>query len=273
VIRVPVSNLAAGSCSGDFVLWNDNHNSNFAMAQNSPSRMPMNAQFWAAHNSTSQIRVFAWEEGSPRGSVKDLDIASWPFTDHSSTTPDGANWLKGLKTDIRAANDGNNLWLAFPVGRDDPEFVKDTKPAVVIPQPHIKVVRISLPYMTVAEEQYIWDSAVAYSYPVLAANSSRQIGIACAWGGNAYYANVAVGVLNEPSGDPFAPYLVSVATSSIGEPWWGDYISVRENYPDTGRFSAGVFSINKAATADGYKNNPHFVMFGQSITEAPFHPR
>jgi hypothetical protein len=273
VMRIPVSALAAGGGSGDYFIWKENNNSNFALAQNSPSRLPETTQFWTAHNSTSQIRVFSWAEGSASPTHKDLDIGSWPFADHSSLTPDGVDWLRGLQTNMRAANDGNNLWLAFPVGRDDPEFVKDTKPPVVIPQPHIKVVRISLASMTVVEEQYIWDSAAAYSFPTLAANSSRQIGIACAWGGNPYYANVAVGVLNSPSGEPFAPYLISVATSSIGEPWWGDYINVREHYPDTGRFSGGVFSINKTSTSIGYKNHPHFLIFGQNVTETPFHPR
>lgn len=275
VVRIPVANLASltpHTLGGDYIIWKENHNSNFAMVQNSPSRAPTNAEYWAAHESSSQIRVFAWEEGSSSFSSRVLDIASWPFADHSSTTPDGANWLSALHTDMRGANDGNNLWLAWPVGRDDPEFVKDTKPAQVIPQPHIKVVRLSLPYMTVAEEQYIWDPDVAYSYPTLAANSSRQIGIACAWGGNKYYANVAVGMLNKTSGEPFAPYLQSAAFSSIGKPWWGDYITVREHYPDTERFSVGAFAIVKTST--GFKNQPHFIVFGQGVPkEAPFRPR
>jgi hypothetical protein len=79
------------------------------------------------------------------------------------------------------------------------------------------------------------------------------------WGGGGHYnANAGVAILTGTD------QYINAAWSTIATPWWGHYITVRTQSPDSSKFTAGIFAMDTCSTCNGgFKNDPYFVVFGR----------
>jgi hypothetical protein len=257
---LPLGPLAQGDgFSFGYVYRSDTFN--FTAAQNTGPHV-----FWASQINTSQLRVYDWVEGAGVYSWHDLDVASWtdgsrgtvvhdPIT-LSGTDASSLDWnahhVLNADSDGRvrgAALAGGEVWFAWSAGSD-----------AQYTQPHIEIARVSTTSLTLNSQEAIWNASYAFARPSLTSNSAGEVGMAFFWGGvGTYNGNSAVAILTGTAEG------ANVASSAIGTPWWGDYITVRQDAPDTTKFTAGVFAIGNCSTCNsGFRNDPYFVVFGRS---------
>ena len=221
------------------------------VAQNGGTRA-----FFAKQNSTSQLRVFYWDESSTLVFHTDVNIASIPTQDWVSRTPGGQDWLakrapaEGV---VAATKVGNQLWFGWSAGRK--VDLGNGGSRTVLSQPHIEIAMIDATRLSLIGERYIWFPDYAYNFPSLATNSDGEVGMAYQWGGNGTrWANGAVGLLTGTTS------LVSVSNGNSGMQG-GDYNTVRVDSPSTSCFSAATST--QVAETTGAKNHPVFTFFSR----------
>lgn len=263
ISRLPLAQLTQGVGFGfNFVYRSDGRT--FTPAQNTGAHA-----FWGTQLNTSQIRVFDWAEGAGTYGWHDLDVASWNESDWGTvvrnpiTLPVPATGADAFTTDwntnhklyidgggkIRgAAVAGGEVWFAWTAGRDG-QYT----------EPHIEIARVSTSTMALIGQRVIWNPEHAFAQPSLTSNNAGEVGMAFMWGGGGRY-NPNAGVAILTGTDEY----INAATSAVGTPWWGHYITVRMQSPDSSKFSAGIFAIDSCATCDGgTKGAPYFVVFGR----------
>jgi hypothetical protein len=217
--------------------------------------------YWASNTSTSTMGASAWPESSTSWSGPvNVNVASWPNTDYTTTTPDGAPWLNLYTGRVLAgARIGNDLYFAWTAGRGHGQLSWLTNP-------HVELAEMTTGFAFVAQRA-IWNPSYVFAWPYLtsAPNSQgvTQLGISLVWGGGAYYPGASVGDLTT------SPFFVdtdvtSNANSNSGR--WGDYLSV---HPDYGSPVAGAaaqfvatgygYDATSPGTVGGYDD--HFVAF------------
>ena len=58
---------------------------------------------------------------------------------------------------------------------------------------------------------------------------------------------------------------INAGKSTAGTPWWGDYITIRTQSPDSTKFTAGEFLIDSCGNCEsGFKNDPTYIEFGRA---------
>jgi hypothetical protein len=151
--------------------------------------------YWAGHNSTSQMRIFSWADGSGTYNWRDVTNTSYSNSDYTSEAPDGQYWL-----DPRVKNDAvlgaafkpstgrqqptNQIWFAWTAGRDS-----------TFKQPYVRMLWVDDQNFNNVGEFETWNSDYAFTYPALAVNSkTSEVSTAMLYGGNdKYYMNTVVG--------------------------------------------------------------------------------
>jgi hypothetical protein len=151
--------------------------------------------YWAGHNSTSQMRIFSWADGSGSYSWTDVTNTSYSNSDYTSEAPDGQYWL-----DPRVKNDAvlgaafkpstgrqqatNQIWFAWTAGRDS-----------TFKQPYVRMLWVDDQKFNNVGEFETWNSDYVFSYPALAVNSkTSEVSTSMLYGGNdKYYMNTVVG--------------------------------------------------------------------------------
>ena len=113
VVRIPFTSIANGPFKIDRFV-NFSHQS-FRVAQNCGA-----TAFFAAHESTSSLRVFSWKESQAMPISKTVGVARWIGGDgYRSKTPDRRRWLDRADSRITGATlAGSELWFAWGVDRD-----------------------------------------------------------------------------------------------------------------------------------------------------------
>lgn len=93
------------------------------------------------------------------------------------------------------------------------------------PEPHTRVVAINSASFSKLNEMQIWNPKYAFGYSALAVNSTREIGIAGAWGGPYNEADTAFGILGD-----FVVWYRDGSTATADDPKgsgkgrWGDFL-------------------------------------------------
>ena len=260
ISRLPLAELSQGVGFGfNYVYRTDN--GSLKVAQNTGTHA-----FWASHNNNSQMRVFDWVDGSNIYSWHDIDIASWNPTDYGTVVtnpidiPGKEDWQKDWQANHKLYIDGdgrvrggtlvgNEAWFAWTAGRDS-----------TYTQPNIELVRISTDTLSLIEQRVIWNQQYAFAFPTLATNSANEVGMAFSWGGGGIYnGNDGVAILTNQ-----VEY-INAGKSTAGTPWWGDYITIRTQSPDSTKFTAGEFLIDSCGNCEsGFKNDPTYIEFGRA---------
>jgi hypothetical protein len=250
VIRIPVSSIPSGSPSAQRFVSMDLQS--FRVAQDCGT-----TAFFAAHQDTSTLSVFSWDEGQTTPAPTAVGVARWiGGNGYQSRTPDGRRWLDRADPRITGATlAGSELWFAWSVDQGSNHR----------PNPFVQIARIDTSNMTLIDNINVFDPDSAIAYGALATNANDEVGISYAIGGGSRLPSHAVGILTGnrkdvvvASGDrgPLDPQ------SGKGE--WGDYLTVRPVFPDRLLFAATGFTLKGAGDGSNQDATPRFVVFGRS---------
>jgi hypothetical protein len=206
--------------------------------------------YFAAHNSTSSLRVFSWKESSPAPTTNDVAVASWARGPYSSKTPDGRDWLQ--RADARhtgATMAGNELWFAWGSAKGG---------ANARPNPFAQIARINAATLALIENINLWDPNSAIFYAGLATNANNEVGVSYALGGGTRYPTHVIGILTGTR-----RYVTTfTGTRGPADNKWGDYLTARRNYPNQKLFCAAGYTLQSGAgNSDA---TPNLTIFGRS---------
>jgi hypothetical protein len=243
LLRIPLISIRNGNITAQHTISTDNFN--FRVAQHCGKRA-----FWAAHTTTSSLRVFSWDESAAQPSFSDVAVARWAAGSFQSLTPDGVNWLGRVDPRITGATRaGQDLWFAWSANRGG---INNR------PQPYVQIARINSKTLSLIDNLNIWDPEAAVCYAGLSTNSRREVGASYMIGGGKRFPSHAVAILTGTRRDS----LCTEGARGPSRERWGDYLTIRRCYPRTKLFAATGYTMQR-----GSGNNdatPHFVIFGRA---------
>jgi hypothetical protein len=254
VLRIPFAGIQSGQISAQRFLSMDLQS--FRVAQNCGT-----TAFFAAHQDTSTLSVFSWDENKNTPDQHAVGVARWiGGNGYISRTPDGRRWLDRADPRITGATlAGNELWFAWGVDRN----------SNLRPNPFVQIARIDATNLTLLENINVFDANSATCYGALNTNSSNEVGISYMIGGGPLFPSPVVGILTGARRDvvvakgdrgPLDP------NSGKGE--WGDFLTVRPVYPDRTLFAATGYTLSGQGDGSNQDASPRFVTFGR-VSQTP----
>lgn len=243
VVRIKLSSFTSGTLSASRSVSTTHFS--LRVAQNCGT-----TAYFAAHNSTSSLRVFSWKESSATPTSNNVAVASWSAGPYSSTTPDGRDWLQRADPRLGGATlAGNELWFAWGSAKGG---------ANARPNPFVQIARINATTMALIENINLWDPNSAICYAGLSTNTNNEVGASYTIGGGARFPTHVVGILTGTRRQ------VTTFTSTRGpaDNKWGDYLTVRQNYPKQKLFCATGYSLQSGAGSSDA--TPNLTIFGRS---------
>ena len=246
VVRVPFAGIESGDVHVQPFVSMDYQS--FRVAQNCST-----SAYFAAHQDTSTLEVFCWEEAKDAPVGKAIGVARWigGNSGYQSRTPDGKRWLD--RADPRhtgATMAGNQLYFAWGVDRRSNQR----------PQPFIQIARLDVTNLTLLENINIFDTESATCYGALSTNSDGEVGISYMIGGGTRFPAHVVGILTNDRKN----VTTSAGTRSPLDNEWGDYLTVRRAFPNERLFAATGFTMLGAGNGSNRDATPRFVIFGRA---------
>jgi hypothetical protein len=253
VVRIPFSGIVSGQVKATPFVSTDFQS--FRVAQNCGA-----TAFFAAHENTSTLKVFSWDEGKSAPVGKSVGVARWlGGNGYVSRTPDGRRWLDRADPRITGATMANNeVWFAWSVDRGSNHRTNA----------FIQIARIDAAALTLLDNINVFDSTNATCYGALSSNSNGEVGISYMVGGKTMAPSHVVGILGIA---PRARKDIVVAKGErgpldpdTGKGEWGDYLTCRRAYPDEKLFVASGFTMKGPGDGNNTDATPHFVVFGRA---------
>ena len=250
VVRIPFDSIASGQVTA--TSFKSSELNSFRVAQNCGTRA-----FFAAHNDTSTLQVYAWDEAQEQPVPNVVEVARWiGGAGYHSRTPDGRSWLDRADPRITGAVlAGTELYFAWAVNSGSNQR----------PQAFIQIARIDAESLTLLENINVFDPDSATCYGALSSNADGEVGIAYMIGGGPRFPSVVLGILTGARKDLIA------ATgdrgplpSSGGGGEWGDYLAVRPVFPERKLFAATGYTMNGAGDGSNNDATPRFLIFGRA---------
>jgi hypothetical protein len=260
--------LAGGALSLDVYMT-----SNFAPHLASGTGRIM---YFAAHNSTSQIRIFQWDQLSTTVDVMDVNIPAW--TDHGYTciSPDGSNWCGSADGRVQTGwvKDGTVtfMWNAANGG----SFL----------HPYIDAVRLNTNDLSIVSgiqgQPLIYNTSNSFLYPSAVPNGRGDIGLAFYYSNNAtdvnsyIYPSLVGSIWDDFSNPPpgWQYYLIEAGKASPAYPngsvrnGWGNYLSTRPFYPTALAWQVGGSVLIGCGYDGGDCAQPFYAIFGRERDRA-----
>ena len=251
VVRIPFTSLSTGPFKIDRFVTFDNFS--LRVTQNCGK-----TAFFAAHENTSTLRVFSWDETAAQPTSKLVGVSRWiGGNGYQSRTPDGRRWLDRADPRISGATfAADQIWFAWGVNRGSNQRDK----------PFVQIARIDATNLTLLENINVFDQDSGTCYAALATNASNEVGIAYFLGGGTRFPTLMAGILTGARRD------VEVASGQRGpladddgSHQWGDYLALRPVFPGAQLFAATGYVMKGAGSGDGSNRDctPHFVIFGR----------
>ena len=181
VVRISLASIRAGKPAETHFVSMELQS--FRVAQNTG-----NVGYFAAHQDTSTLAVFAWPENAAAPTKTQVAVARWlGGNGYISRTPDGRRWLDRADPRITGATrSANELWFAWSVD------ARSNRRA----RPFIQIARIGLPGFTLIDNVNLFDANSATCYGALSTNADGEIGISYMIGGAQQFPSHVVGFLN-----------------------------------------------------------------------------
>ena len=256
VVRIPFDGIANGQVVAEkFVSRNLQ---SFRVAQNTGP-----IAYFAAHQDTSSLAVFAWDESKSEPTKSTVPVGSWiGGNGYRSVCKDGHRWLDRADPRITGATRrGDELWFAWSVDAGSGQRTL----------PFIRVAQIQIADMTLMDDIEVFDADSATCYAGLSTNAQGEVGISYMIGGDSRNPTHVVGLLTGARKD----VIVSAGDRGpqpdpqTGKGEWGDYLSIRPVFPDRRNFVATGFTMMGAADGSNRDATPRMVIFGRSGSAAP----
>jgi len=215
-----------------FRFWSTTENGSLRLTQGARETM-----YFGSHNSTSQLRLFAWPDGATSISWWNIDVAPWNGS-IASTAPNGVDWLGRADPRITGGSvaDGRITFL-WTAGSDG-----DRRPHA-----YCRVVWIDERTKQVVDQPDIWSRSRAWAYPAAAPNSAGVIGVTAFYGGEDRHPGHVVGARDDAAGDWRTVYS-RLGTDSPDVPKWGDYLSCRTDAPEAANWAAVGYTLEGGQT-------------------------
>jgi hypothetical protein len=258
IVRIPLSEIAAGvTINFRYTDWAKAGNAYAGhVTQNTGDEA-----YWAGNKNNSTLQVFNWNENSTSYSWRDVGVSNWPNGTLTSIAKNGSDWLTKATTFPRfgvigATRRGNEIWFAWTASNGT-----GANGGFNFPNANVQVVKIDPTNSYKRLDQFaIWNNDYAFAYPALATNNQNEVGIALGWGGKAFDADSAVGILGD-----FVVWYPEASTLSTAR--WGDFVTARQASPQTSLFAGfGYAILQDTTTTAGVRFDPFYVLFGrQSI--------
>lgn len=246
LVRIPFRGIRTGNITAQHTVSTSNFN--FRVAQHCSTRA-----FWAAHQNTSTLRVFSWDESAAAPSFRDVSVARWTQGPFTSLTPDNRNWMKRADNRLTGATKRTTeLWFAW---------ASNAGGANNRPNPFIQIARINSTTFKLIENINIWDATSATCFPALSTNSRNEVGVSYMIGGggiNGRFPTNVVGILTGTRRE----VTTFASTRGPADQKWGDYLTVRRHYPNTRLFSATGYTLQGGSGATDA--TPNYALFGRS---------
>jgi len=144
---------------------------------------------------------------------------------------------------------GNELWFAWGSAAGG---------ANNRPNPFVQIARINAANMSLLQNINLWDPGFAICYAGLSTNTKNEVGASFTAGGGTRFPTHIVGILTNTQRQ--VTTFASVRGPSDNK--WGDYLTVRRNYPNDALFLATGYSLQSGSGMSDA--TPHFTIFGRS---------
>ena len=220
--------------------------------------------YFAAHNSTTSIRIHRWPDSSGTISWNNVAHAAYNTGTMVAPGPDGRDWAGFAGTRILGAA------RMFGPSPDRLVFMWNATQGGGFAYPHVQVLQFKESDRTLISQTQIWSPDVAWLYPSAHNNVSGHLGGTIAFGGGTFYPGAAAWIADANNGWTFAPLENLVFASGNSGPAvnrWGDYLTTRRH-----------FSYNRTWAGTGWSNVggpnngnavPRYVWFGRE-SNGPF---
>ena len=230
VMQFPLDTIAnAGTLI--FNAWSTTDNGSLRLTQGAQRTM-----YWGSHNSSSQLRLFAWADGATSLSWWDINVAQWSPT-IASTAPNNVNWLGRADPRITGGS----------VARGRIAFMWTAGSDANRPHAHCRVVRIDEANKQVVDQPDIWSRERAWAYPAAAPNDAGVIGFTAFYGGEGRHPGHVVGARDDAAGRWTTVYS-RLGSHSPDVPKWGDYLTCRAHAPATDTWVASGYTLEGGQT-------------------------
>jgi hypothetical protein len=226
MMRLPLDPILAGA-GFSFNFFSSTANFTFVPIQGAKDVM-----YWASHNTTSNMRIFRWQETSTTIEIFDRDIAAWVLGTPSCPTSDGQNWC--LRSDSRilaGARSWNHLtrqselWFFWNVAQGG-NFAR----------PYIDAARFRESDLVYLARPLIFSNDIPLLYVAAAPNARGDIGLSLFWGNPpGFFPSHALCIDDDFNGDPpgWECAATRIGTNGPSNNAWGDYLAVRPDHPSS----------------------------------------
>jgi hypothetical protein len=241
LVRLPLAGIRSGQVTAQRTISRDNFN--FRVAQHCTT-----TAYWASHETTSRLRVYAWRERDAQPSFRDVAVPTWsdarPLV---SRGPDQRNWLARADSRLLGATKaGSELWFTWGSDRGGVN---------ARPQPFVQIARIDSRTFALVESINLWDPQSAIFYASLATNTAKEVGVTYAIGGGPRHPSHAVGLLTGRRRD----VVMVEGKRGPSDSKWGDYLTVRRHNPKGRWFATAGYTLQPGGGAAD--STPHFAVF------------
>jgi hypothetical protein len=256
VVRIPLDGIDSGHVTATRFVSMELQS--FRVAQNCGT-----TAFFAAHEDTSTLSVFSWDEGQAAPTPKSVAVARWiGGNGYQSRTPDGHRWLDRADPRITGATLANNeLWFAWTVDSGSNQR----------PRPFIQIARIDARNLTLLDNVNVFDPDSATAYPAHSTNAVGEVGISYMIGGGSRFPTHVVGILTGTRRDIIvaAGDRGPLDDPTTGKGEWGDFLTVRRMYPNQKHFVATGYTLKGPGDGSNRDATPRYVVFGRADGAGP----
>ncbi len=252
VARLPLAQLAAGQNLG-FHFFSDT-NSGYRCTHGARTTM-----YWGSHNTTSQIRIYRWDENSTAVASDNVDHAAYNAGTQTAASPDGNDFAAFSDSRILGAYVANGV-----IG-----FMWNAAQGGSFPFPYVQWLRFNENNRELLTQWPIWNSNHAFLYPSVHPNDRGHIGGTMAWGGGTFFPSALAWINDDfnPAGTfSFENLTFAQGNSAPNYNRWGDYFSTRVSVPYGNTWVGTGFVVNGAG---GVTRDPRYVWFGRERDTPP----
>lgn len=224
----------------------------YRFAQGSTSTM-----YWAAHQDTSNLRVYEWADAAAAASIATRGVTGWSGTPTPAPGPDGRDWTNfgyTVNTVLTGANTGSELsfwWTSGSTG-------------ATRPQTFVRVARFTANNARTLVGQFdLWNSGFAYHFPSASANPFGHVGGTFAYGGGTQNLSSGAFLIDQYNGFAnWASFIVRTGARGPSSNRWGDYFVTNVNNAFTRTFVGTSYVLDAAGTSE-----PVYSWFGRDDYE------
>jgi hypothetical protein len=211
--------------------------------------------YWAAHLSSSRIRIYHWDDGPGNISWDDVNINPYVALrqDGLAISPDGTNWAGRMDSRILGGWVANGV-IGFTWGaKQDSSF----------PYPYTIIARFNQSTRALISQNVIWNNEFAWLMPTVSVNASGNLAGLISYGGGSFYPGANIWIVDDvqSSFSPVALYGAAQSNHGPNRNRWGDYHTVHPHKDNPNTWVAGTYYLQGGG--DNVNAVPRYLWFGR----------